>query len=350
MKNPIGNQQDEISRLKEKSNKIARQINTHALSRIEAKLAYESFYIPAMRYSLAITSINQTDFETIQRNTTTSLLASLGYNRHMPREVVFCQKKYQGLGLKHLYDLQGADSTQLLLQELNNTGSTTHAMLDILLEVIQMEAGIQQPILEDTRPLQYIEWGWIPSIRDFLYHMDAQITNATSGLPLYRVNDSLIMDSTTIKELSRKEQILVNRCRLFLQIENLSDITNAEGKQILSQYINNHPTKPSRSRKKWPLQGDPGREAWNIWKRVISRAFLNANDELLKPLGAWTKQNMTRNYEAYWSQTEAALIQQHGKHSCALTHESNPRDGRTTIQDDIDCCRIFPKMRPRWTS
>jgi hypothetical protein len=223
-------------------------------------------------------------------------------------------------------------------------------MLDILLEVIQMEAGIQQPILEDTRPLQYIEWGWIPSIRDFLYHMDAQITNATSGLPLYRENDSLIMDSTTIKELSRKEQILVNRCRIFLQIENLSDITNAEGKQILSQYINNHPTKPSRSRKKWPLQGDPGREAWNIWKRVISRAFLNANDELLKPLGAWTKQNMTRNYEAYWSQTEAALIQQHGKHSCALTHESNPRDGRTTIQDDIDCCRIFPKMRPRWTS
>jgi hypothetical protein len=145
--------------------------------------------------------------------------------------------------------------------------------------------------------------------------MDAQIINVTSGLPLYRENDSLIMDSPTIKELSRKEQILVNRCRIFLQIENTSDITNAEGKKILSQYISNHPTKPSRSRKQWPLQSDPGREAWNIWKRVISRAFLNANDELLKPLGAWTKQNLTRSYEEYWSQKEAALIQQHGKHS-----------------------------------
>jgi hypothetical protein len=99
MKNPMGNQHDEIIRLREKSNKLATQINTHALSRVEAKMAYEAFYIPAMRYSLAITSINQTDFETIQRNATSSMIAALGYNRHMPREVVFCQQRYQGLGL-----------------------------------------------------------------------------------------------------------------------------------------------------------------------------------------------------------------------------------------------------------
>jgi hypothetical protein len=49
MKNPIGNQQDEFIRLREKSNKIAANLNGHALSRIEAKMAYESFYIPAMR-------------------------------------------------------------------------------------------------------------------------------------------------------------------------------------------------------------------------------------------------------------------------------------------------------------
>jgi hypothetical protein len=171
-------------------------------------------------------------------------------------------------------------------------------MITILLEAIQMEAGIEKPILEDNHPLQYIEWGWIPSIRDFLYHLDAQITNTTTGLPIYRVNDSLIMDSQVIRELSRKEQILVNRCRLFLQIENISDITNAEGKQILPQYINNTPDKPSQSQKKWPLQSDPGREAWTIWKRVLKHAFLNSTGELAKSLGAWTTRNTTRTYEA----------------------------------------------------
>jgi hypothetical protein len=36
MKNPMGNQQDEVTRLREKSDKIAIQINTHALSTQEA--------------------------------------------------------------------------------------------------------------------------------------------------------------------------------------------------------------------------------------------------------------------------------------------------------------------------
>jgi hypothetical protein len=123
MKNPMGNQQDEISRLKLKSDTMAQKINTHALSTTEAALAYEAFYVPAMRYSLAITAINQTDLELVQSKAITAILAQLGYNRHMPREVVFTPKLYQGMGLKHLYDLQGCDSTRLLLQEINMYGS-----------------------------------------------------------------------------------------------------------------------------------------------------------------------------------------------------------------------------------
>jgi hypothetical protein len=84
MKNPIGNQQDEIARLLEKSNNLAIRINAHALTRIEAKLFYEAFYLPAIRCSLSVTAINQMDLETVQRNATTSILAALGYNRHMP--------------------------------------------------------------------------------------------------------------------------------------------------------------------------------------------------------------------------------------------------------------------------
>jgi hypothetical protein len=93
-----------------------------------------------------------------------------------------------------MYDLQGTDSVRLLLQELNYKQSPTSTMLWHLLDVIQQEAGIGAPILEDTRPLQYIGWGWIPSIRDFLNHIHGQITNANMGLDKYRTNDSLIMD------------------------------------------------------------------------------------------------------------------------------------------------------------
>jgi hypothetical protein len=210
MKNPIGNQQDEIMRLKEKSAKMAKNINLHALSRTEAKLAYEAFYIPAMRYSLSVTSINQLDFEMIQHTMTSLILAYLGYNQNMTREVVFGSQKFQGVGLRHLYDLQGANGTRLLLNKLNNSPSTSNTMLQILLDTIQQEAGIHRPILEDTRPLQYIEWGWIPSLRDFLHHINAAITNAMNGLPIYRENDTLLMDNDYLRRTNRKESILIN--------------------------------------------------------------------------------------------------------------------------------------------
>lgn len=75
-----------------------------------------------------------------------------------------------------------------------------------------MESGIGNPIMEENRPLVYIEWGWIPSLRDFLHHINARITNATSKPQRYREHESYIMDATPIKEMTRKDQILINRC------------------------------------------------------------------------------------------------------------------------------------------
>jgi hypothetical protein len=87
------------------------------------------------------------DFENIQSAATTSFLAAMGYNRNMPRAIAHAPKIYQGLGLRHLYDLQGCDGIRLLLQELNMRDSSTSRMLQAVLETIQLEAGIGQPIL-----------------------------------------------------------------------------------------------------------------------------------------------------------------------------------------------------------
>jgi hypothetical protein len=115
MKNPMGDQQEEIARLKNKSDNIAKKINSNKLSRTDAKIAYEVFYLPAMHYLLNITAINQIDLETIRSKAVLAFFTARGFNRHKPREVIFAPTLYQGLGFWHLYDLQGADSTRLLL-------------------------------------------------------------------------------------------------------------------------------------------------------------------------------------------------------------------------------------------
>jgi hypothetical protein len=349
MKNPMGNQQDEIRRLQEKSAKMARNLNSHALSRTEAKLAYDAFYIPTMRYSLAVTAINQIDLETVQQKITSSLLAFLGYNRHMPREVIFGAKKFQGLGLRHLYDIQGVDGTRLLLHELNNGPSTTNKMLQITLDVIQQEAGIYRPILEETRPLQYIEWGWIPSVRDFLHHIDARIMNATQGLQVYRENDCLIMDNDYISRATRKEAILINRCRLALQVECLSDIATADGRQIDRAWTDLSTAKPLTSTKRWPQQENPGTEAWSIWQKFLNKAFLKNNSmDLRIPLGHWRILNPTRKYKTYycpkkgtlWKRLSTDSWSQHRQMAKQRRHYIFEANGKTI--SNVEPSDIFP--------
>jgi hypothetical protein len=136
-----------------------------------------------------------------------------------------------------------------------------------------MESGIGTPILEDTRPLDYIEWGWIPQIRDFLHHIQGKIIGASPIPRIFRVNDSYIMDSPSLREKSYRERMLIHRCRLFLQVETLSDIVDMTGTRILEQWKTDHTPKPSASNKKWPLQANPGKEAWKTWKHFFTRSI-----------------------------------------------------------------------------
>jgi hypothetical protein len=313
MRNPIGNQQDEVARLQQKSDSIAMKLSAHALSRTEAKMAYLSFYLPAMRYSLAITSINQMDFEKIQAKATSVMLAALGFNRNMPRAVVFASRYHQGLGMRHLYDMQGCDSTRLLLQEICNRDSSTFRMLEILINTIQLESGIGSPILEDTRTIDYIEWGWIPQVREFLHHIDGKIVGFGSRPPRFREGDLFIMDSEVINKCTYKERMLIHRCRLHLQVEVLSDITNDRGDRIQDAWKNNSNPKPSRSTKKWPTQSDPGKEAWRIWRKFLQQSFENDNGYLKKPLGKWIQQNKHRTYLSYYDHSSEQLYRQDGQ-------------------------------------
>jgi hypothetical protein len=169
-----------------------------------------------------------------------------------------------------------------------------------------MESGIGQPILEENRPLSYIEWGWIPGIRDFLHHINTFITNTISMPPLFRQGDSYIMDAPHISSLTQKEIILVNRCRIYQQVECVSEIATASGDKLNPNWFSNKQQRPSKSIKTWPRQGDPGPEAWKTWERFLTRAFMNEKGSLRVTLTKWTRKPQ-RHYATYFSSSSQQL-------------------------------------------
>jgi hypothetical protein len=111
------------------------------------------------------------------------------------------------------------------------------------------------------------------------------------------------MDATSIQAMNQKDQILINRCRLFLQVKRISDITNAEGKHILEAWLHNGRDKPSKSTLSWPGQGDPGTEAWKLWKTFILNYYVTHKNTLRQTLGKWIHPNNTRLHNAYYDPT-----------------------------------------------
>jgi hypothetical protein len=68
----------------------------------------------------------------------------------------------------------------------------------------------------------------------------------------------------------------VNQCQLFLQVNWLSEMTDAQGNIVLPCFLDhtgNH-TKASKSNLQWPIQTLPPLKSWEIWKKLTRKRFL----------------------------------------------------------------------------
>jgi hypothetical protein len=108
------------------------------------------------------------------------------------------------------------------------------------------------------------------------------------------------MDSTYLNNITKRERIYIHRCRIYLQVTTMSDITTADGTQIHNAWKNPDTQKPSWSTLKWPKQNKPNQTAWTAWEKFL-RSFETTQGKLSKPLGKWTNINKHREYHAYIS-------------------------------------------------
>ena len=92
-----------------------------------------------------------------------------------------------------------------------------------------------------------------------------------------------------IKYLSSTKFKRINAVRLFLQLFYVSDISTSSGTHISSEYLYKHRNCTRTSRLHWPYQKCPGRKAWLEWRSYINKYFTSGKQQLLAPLGRWTR-------------------------------------------------------------
>jgi hypothetical protein len=78
----------------------------------------------------------------------------------------------------------------------------------------------------------------------------------------------------------------INRCRMYLQVFYLSDVTDIAGHYIEPRVIKGKRDDMRSSKWEWPIQQRPPTAAWKVWNKVIEEAFTEEED-ITNQLGEW---------------------------------------------------------------
>jgi hypothetical protein len=152
------------------------------------------------------------------------------------------------------------------------------SLLRIGLEWFQLQSGIAQPILEcPSLNVSYLEVGWFRSLRYFLCSINAKIHLEIGHIPkLLREHDSSIMETFILLEkYTQKELYRLNLCRMYLQVECLSEMCNPTGDGLLPEIWQGRRCHDSKSAIIWPNQARPYEKSWNNWRSALKLAYLS---------------------------------------------------------------------------
>jgi hypothetical protein len=311
MENPSGCYDDEVHRLSAKAQSIATKVSCCSLRPGEAAIMYHTMYLPSISYSLSAGILTIAQAGKIQSPITRTFITLMGYNRTTPTAVAYGPTDHGGVGLRHLFSEQGTRKTQAILQQIRDNTNLGKTMI-ILFQWAQLVAGIALPVLMDTnRRLPHLrDELWIQTHRHFLTvsSMTLVIPEITTPV-LKRTHDKVLMNIATDNfSFSNSDIEKINRCRIYLRAEVLSDITSADGTYITTAAQTCHPSAILQTSTQWPKQPQPGPNHIKTWKRLLASLCSNPQFNLIEPLGRWTTTPSQQQWLAHFDHVTNTII------------------------------------------
>ena len=205
---PSGQMDDESTYRVEQSSALALRILDTQLTSYETYVLYHRIWLrPQIQYCLPITTFTEAQCIKIHKPMLNAFIANRGYNRKMPREVVFGDIAKGGLGIRSVHTLQGIAHIQEALVRLRKNNSIGKH-LHILSQIVQLEGGTSEVVFSNTHLAE--EYGtptWFSSTWDFLsrYNLSISfpgqlhITNAREKDSILMNQIALFYKGTTLK-------------------------------------------------------------------------------------------------------------------------------------------------------
>ena len=220
--------------LHEKDLKFALWLDNEDLKYEDITVFYNCIYIPAIRYTLPMSSLNQRQIQEATKLSKKKFLNKLGLSSTTATEVVTGSTKWGGLGLKDIYVEEGLANIQMLMNAIISQSKLKNmVMSNIETWTWHTGTGIH-PLAVKYKPT-YDETVWLSQIKTFTTEHNIELRFTSKNFPLLRDNDRYIMEIVAEGNWPKCEKRYINFCRLFLGVISLADITDPSGNYIIPE-------------------------------------------------------------------------------------------------------------------
>jgi hypothetical protein len=137
-----------------------------------------------------------------------------------------------------------------------------------------------------TKYAKGIKSSWLTSLWDCVSKVKFTLRLKNSWTPdIQRINDVMLMDYFITLKYKPKTLQVLNRCRIYLQVLSLSDITSADGKEIIPQVLIGDKLSDRKSNLEWPTQQKHPKNNWIIWASALNH--IHTRNRLKNKLTTW---------------------------------------------------------------
>jgi hypothetical protein len=306
---PSGDTSAAVKVLLTKATQYQSKIATSHLPKEAALLSYTMFLLPQLGYPLPAMTLSEADCHTIQSPTLMALLPKLHLNRHIARSIVFGPHLYGGMSLKSLYFIQSIGQLTLFKGHIRGRDKS-NKLLRISLSYLQLAVGSITSVLQ-LDAVKYSAWmenTWLLSFWKFLSKINLKVQLQDQWLPsVTREHDIALMDFFITQGYKNSQLGRLNRCRIYLQVITLADITSASGSNIIPDILSGIPLIDRKSHLQWPCQQRPPQGDWTLWAQALRP--LQPRSTLLQPLGQWLTSTTHQTWFWFMDPSNSLLYQ-----------------------------------------
>ena len=163
----------------------------------------------------------------------------------------------------------------------------------ININYIQLISGRSEHFMESNDNIDYVDSNWILHLRKFMLEINAKIEIRNLWtINKLREHDVVLMNAFDNLKINTNELRMINRWRLFFNVNTLSEICTPDGSKIHDKYLNIKQIlsndKENVTKWAWPEQGQPGKRGFALWKKCLQQSFqIQNNGRINHQFGNW---------------------------------------------------------------